>query len=174
MDSTDKKSAKRGRATIDLPERVLVRAREEAVASGSNCVLTAAPLMSEGYGRYRWRDSGGRTQQVLAHRAAWTALRGTIPEGLTIHHQCHTRPCVNVGHMELVPHAVNARMNRPTLTDSASISADRCVNGHDPRSWYAAPTARHPGLHKCTVCNRENARRHEAKWGKRVRRCRAG
>lgn len=142
-----------GRPTAGLPERILERARAEAVEGLVECVLTARLPQNHGYAKLSWRD-GDHVHAVLLHRAAWTALRGPIPGGMTIHHRCHVRLCVNVDHMELVPHAINARMNREALADPNELRPDRCVNGHGPEDWYPAPEPRHPGRHRCRKCTR--------------------
>lgn len=57
----------------------------------------------EPYGRFL---IGSRTDcsryYVLAHRLAYTWLRGPIPDGLTVDHLCRQPSCVRPAHMELV------------------------------------------------------------------------
>jgi hypothetical protein len=38
----------------------------------------------------------------LAHRAAYTAVNGQIPEGMVVDHKCFTRSCVNTDHLRLL------------------------------------------------------------------------
>jgi len=42
---------------------------------------------------------GGRL--VMAHRAAWIAVNGEIPDGLLVLHNCHNPACCNVHHLRL-------------------------------------------------------------------------
>lgn len=44
---------------------------------------------------------------VYAHRVAYEAFRGPIPEGLEIDHLCRNTRCVNPFHLEPVTHAEN-------------------------------------------------------------------
>lgn len=50
---------------------------------------------------------GGRTG--LAHRVAYEALVGRIPDGLTLDHLCENKRCVNPDHLEPVTRAENLR-----------------------------------------------------------------
>ena len=48
---------------------------------------------------YRWvRVDGVR---VTAHRAAWQAVNGPIPDGMVIMHLCDNRPCSRIDHLKL-------------------------------------------------------------------------
>jgi hypothetical protein len=48
-----------------------------------------------------------------AHRVAYVALRGPIPEGLTLDHLCRNTLCVNPAHLEPVTNSENvSRENR--------------------------------------------------------------
>lgn len=58
----------------------------------------------DGYGK---RSVGNRS--VRAHRAAWEAANGPLPEGAVLRHLCNTRDCINPEH--LVP-GTTAENNR--------------------------------------------------------------
>lgn len=60
----------------------------------SECVLSGWSVdRSNGYARSR---------KKYAHRVAWEEVFGPIPEGLTIHHLCGVKTCINVDHMVLL------------------------------------------------------------------------
>lgn len=56
---------------------------------------------NNGYGRFMERIDGGY-RPWAAHRYAYTALRGPIPDGMVIDHMCHNRSCVNPLHLQVV------------------------------------------------------------------------
>lgn len=77
----------------------------------------------KGYGHLR--DQG---RWLLAHRVAYTLMRGPIPDGMQLDHLCHTRDvacqaarqcfhrrCVNPAHLEPVSLRENRRRGRPAL-----------------------------------------------------------
>ena len=46
-----------------------------------------------------------------AHRVAWMAYNGIIPEGKVIHHLCHNPGCVNPNHLQCVTSSEHARIH---------------------------------------------------------------
>lgn len=93
------------------------------VAKGSDneCWVWQAARSSNGYGTFY---DGART--VRAHRFAYEAAVGLIPEGLTIDHLCRTRACVNPAHLEPVT-------SRENILRGTSPSALHAVKTHCPR-----------------------------------------
>ncbi len=76
------------------------------VSRRTGCWLWTGTRDPLGYGRY----SIGR-KMPMAHRAAYEALVGPIPEGFDIDHVrargCASRGCVNPAHLEAVTHHEN-------------------------------------------------------------------
>ncbi len=103
----------------------------------SGCRIWTGFASPDGYGKL---TSNGIGEQ-LAHRAAYVALKGPIPEGMSIDHLCRTTLCINPDHMEPVPIEENIRRGM-----AGQRSAERretkthCIHGHEytPRNtaWY--------------------------------------
>lgn len=74
---------------------------------------------NQGYGKLRSR---GRTYK--AHRVAYEALIGPIPDGMVIDHLCRNRCCVNPAHLEPVTPVEN------TLRGANSVKT-HCPHGHE-------------------------------------------
>lgn len=51
----------------------------------------------------------GTRHWVYAHRAAYEALRGPIPEDRVLDHLCRVRRCYNPWHLEIVTIGENVR-----------------------------------------------------------------
>src|SRR5690348_8963192 len=76
--------------------------RTEADPNGG-CILWSSTLTHDGYGRFYTEG-----KIVMAHRFAYEALVGPIPEGLQMDHLCRVRSCVNPRHLEPVTARENA------------------------------------------------------------------
>lgn len=63
-----------------------------------------------------------------AHRVAYEAARGPIPDGLVIDHLCRVRNCVKPAHLEAVTSMEN--MRRGLSFRLRNGMDDSCVNGH--------------------------------------------
>ncbi len=71
------------------------------------CWLWLAGKNASGYGKFV--VGGAYGQHWLAHRYAYTSLRGQIEVGMELDHLCRIRACVNPAHLEQVTRAENAR-----------------------------------------------------------------
>ena len=98
-------------------------------------------------------------RSYYAYRVAYEAMRGEIPEGLTIDHLCHTPTCCNPWHLEPVPASVNARRQRLHHVATAT----HCNNGH---AWTPENTGNYTQAGElrryCRQCNRDKGRRYYA------------
>jgi hypothetical protein len=68
------------------------------------CWVWTAAITRAGYGITSTRLIGG---ERLAHRIAYFLVRGAIPEGLCICHQCDNPPCCNPNHLFVGTRAEN-------------------------------------------------------------------
>ena len=113
-----------------IPVRVMKRATEKVALSSSGCWISGYSVASHGYAQIGWRDNGER-HVVLAHRAAWEAVNGPVPVGMTLDHTCKVQRCVNPEHLRLLPNFENARR-----INGRDWNAGECPNGH-PNSMLA-------------------------------------
>ena len=117
-----------------LPRRFLAKCR----ITPSGCWSWTGAVAGGGYA-YFYLD--GRMRR--AHRVAWEAAVGPIPEGMDLDHLCRVRRCVNPLHLEPVTRSENNRRGLSTRC------TDTCRSGH-PADWYVDPR----GRRECRVCKR--------------------
>ena len=59
---------------------------------------------------------------TLVYREIYIRKFGPIPKGKTLDHTCKNRACVNIQHLELVPHIVNVRRSKRTILSTEKVS----------------------------------------------------
>lgn len=105
----------------DLPPNLSAKIH---VDEDSGCWLFTGALNSKGYGCITV-DS----RRMLAHRAAYEALVGPIPEALSIDHLCFVKACCYPGHLEAVSVAENNR--RAIARYQVGRRYPACRRGHE-------------------------------------------
>ena len=94
-------------------------------AGPDDCWPWNAALLPSGYGQLSFMGA-----RVYAHRAAWEAVNGPVPDGLVLDHRCHNadrscpggptcrhRRCCNPAHLEPVTQRTNTRRARLRRND---------------------------------------------------------
>ena len=75
----------------------------------SDCYIPEGEVTRLGYVRL-WNKG----KRILAHRAAYEAMHGKVPEGYELDHICRNRSCANVSHLRVVSHTENMRNSSQT------------------------------------------------------------
>lgn len=151
-----------GRPTLTITDIMSLGQR-----TSEGCLLWPRGTNGLGYGRVRIH---GRLWVV--HRFVWTELRGEIPEGITLDHECHNRAarkekcqvpegecphrrCYELGH--LVPREQCDNWSRGNQGGAAIHRAKtHCPQGHpySGENLYVRPN----GERCCRQCRREDDR----------------
>lgn len=120
------------------------------------CIFPLNKPQSKGYVQVR---VGGR--KFYAHRLAYEAFYGPIPEGLHIDHLCNVRACCNPEHLEAVTSGENNRRTRERDFTNVNANKTECIHGHpfDEENTYARPS----GGRACRTCLREIKRAFSAR-----------
>ena len=110
---------------------------------------------SKGYGRFNLGTPEGHG--TLAHRVAWTAMRGPIPDGLHVDHVCRNRMCVRPSHLELVTPGENTRRGNTGIVSTRRQRAKtQCPHGHPYDAENTKVTK--AGRRCCRTCANANVR----------------
>jgi hypothetical protein len=137
-----------------IPGHVARRALTRYVVDEDGCHVSTYSVASHGYAQIGWQSKAEGRAGTLAHRAAWVAVHGQIPLGMTLDHLCKNRRCVNTDHLRLLPNYENARR-----TNGWDWPLGECRNGH-PNSMLRRQS---DGRIKCQQCRRDTVARYDAK-----------
>ncbi len=154
VDATQLPEARKPQEPIIIPDRVALRALRKFSVDESGCHLSTYSVGSHGYAQIGWHDhERGRRVMITAHRAAWSAVFGQIPEGMTIDHTCKNRRCVNVSHLRLLSNFENARR-----TFGRDWPLGTCINGHSNDLLELVS-----GTWQCSICSDQWQRDYQAR-----------
>lgn len=116
------------------------------------CWEWAGNAYPNGYGRCY---TGGAGQALGAHRVAYEAWVGDIPDGFVINHLCENKRCVRPDHLEAVtPRANTHYSDTPARRNAAKT---HCPKGHPysgDNTFYSSSTSR-----RCRACHNDQRRR---------------
>lgn len=81
-----------------------VEARLAICTRDTNGCLIAPTVSASGYAMQTKDDD---RRPIAMHRAVYTVKVGPIPAGITVHHKCAVRACLEESHLQLATHAEN-------------------------------------------------------------------
>lgn len=121
----------------------------------STCWYWVGSTGNSGYGQIK---VPGTRKNIGAHRAAYEAVHGPIPDGLDLDHTCRVRCCVNPSHLEAVTRKENLERAGAIAAINAIAAArgrqTHCKNGH-PLSGDNLYTYPNGGGRVCRACRRK-------------------
>lgn len=128
------------------PERVSARLFARAARAESGCLISGYSVREDdGYSQIGWQECGKRLM-MLAHRVAWAAVNGPIPDGMTVDHRCHVRQCIEPTHLRLLTHPANS-----ARWDEQDWPVEwACKRNHDISERFVNAN----GYEECRACRR--------------------
>lgn len=125
------------------------------------CWLWAGSVDRDDYGKFAVTTTTGRVRHCRAHRWAYEARVGPIPEGLTLDHLCRVRRCVRPSHLEPVMSAVNTMRGQGPAASNAAKT--HCKRRHEftPGNTYHKQQPSGSMTRACKECGRQRSREHQ-------------
>lgn len=141
--------------------KVLARFQRQAVRSPNGCLEWTGRITKRGYAIFHVRDvDRGRNFPARAHRVAYEAFVGPIPDGFTVDHVCRNRRCVDATpeHLEAVTQYENSTV-RGAGPAAENRRKTECPRGHA----YVGANIRigSAGRRICRACQNEWAREYQ-------------
>lgn len=101
------------------------RAPQDRVPELGPCLISRYSVASHGYAQIGWTHEG-KYQATTAHRALWIAVKGPLPDGVTVDHLCHVRKCVEITHLRPLSNEDNAADNGQVKTNPTTTEVCGC------------------------------------------------
>lgn len=131
--------AKRATRNMSPAERIKLHAKVDS----NGCWIWQLSTPAPGYGRITINGKSG----LYAHRVAYEAFVGPIPDGLELDHLCRVRACCNPAHLEPVTPQVNNR--RGMAPGAVALRREMCLFGEHA---YAEHGVVWGGRRSCRQC----------------------
>lgn len=112
----------------------------------AGCWKYAGQKARDGYGQFR---ANGR--RYSAHRIAYTAFVGEIPDGMLVLHECDNPSCCNPRHLSVGDQSKNMADCVRRKRHKEALKT-HCSNGHE---FTEANTRMYGRKRKCRACERE-------------------
>jgi hypothetical protein len=124
-----------------------------AKADSASCWEWQGSQRGQGYGVFHTKQTGS----IGAHRVAYMAVKGEVPENYQLDHLCRNRACCNPDHLEPVTSKVNTlRGVGPTAVNSAKT---HCIRGHRLDAPHVRIKRKADGVERvCRLCHNANVR----------------
>jgi hypothetical protein len=110
-------------------------------------------------GADRNRQGYKKFRGVMAHRAVWILLFGSIPEGMNVLHRCDNPACVRPDHLFLGDHPSNMQDMRKKGRHPGKPNVICCPRGHRLVPGNLIQRKSRPNHRECLTCHRERMRR---------------
>lgn len=129
----------------------------------SACILAHGPTVRGGYVMF------GRGEERRAHRRAYVAAFGAIPDGHHVHHTCKVPNCINPEHLAAVTPSEHARLERHWESLN-HVSRRRTAITHCPKGhpYDEENTAKRGWSRQCRECNRLRNREYHRQNRERI------
>jgi hypothetical protein len=87
---------------VDITPHDRQKLIDKSAPGDSGCIVWTGGCKAFGYGEFSpWNSRKRGLGKQSAHRVAWIAANGPIPDGMYVLHRCDNPPCINPEHLFL-------------------------------------------------------------------------